>query len=168
MSPNPFGKLRDAFSRGAELSAGVGVFYNWTKDALGEMLSRRFGLDDPTDQGELITFAESGVAASAGIGALSPDELIDLISIPVNSVLFGDSSGGRRGVSVNRFRFEGDPKWYNIRVGLPDFTTPDDILEAVRREIGEIVANYPRAFGNRGDQPYFIDEVDWIFAERKF
>jgi hypothetical protein len=163
-----FQRLRDAFSRGAEIVTGVSLFQGASRQKIDETLSKRFGVDDPDDQQSIVDFARQGIDAARGISNLGESDDIDLATIPENPWLFGDESGGQRGLVVKRVRFEDDPRWYNIRVGIADFTTPDDILSAVSETTEDIIGRYPRAFGGKGQGPHFISEIDWMFAERKF
>jgi hypothetical protein len=163
-----FGKLAVAMSKGAETTAGIGTFYQWSKERLTTTLAKRFGLENPEDIAQLINFARSGVDGARGIqdDLTGIDQWLD--AIPTNPYLFGDEPEGQRGLYIGEFQVIPGGKWHRTHIGfedIPDLADwqSDIMAEAIRR-----IGRSPHAFGLPGGPETASLDIRLIFVERRF
>lgn len=163
-----FQRIAAALSKGAEITAGIGTFYQWSKERLVTTLSTRFGLENPEDIDELLTFSRSGVEGARHVQDDPTGIEAWLDSIPTNPYLFGDDPAGRRGLYVGEFQPIPGGRWYRTDIGFEDLPDLEDWQSAVMAEAIRRIHASPQAFGLPGRGRDSSIDVRLVFAERRF
>lgn len=159
---NPFDELGRILSAGGERAAITEAMRGSGGSELLAFILGRYSRLSPEQAGQLAEHVTDSIAAAGIAREVNAAESLQLDTIPVNPLLYGNDPEGRRiradveAVVVDTAT--GGERTIRLNVDFPTPPSMDEIREAVLSAIEEIFDQYPEKFGDweAGD----IDDVN--------